>query len=898
MRTGAHRWVAPEVVQTSVMDCGPASLKCVLEGFGVPVSYGRLREACQTDVDGTSIDAMEEIAIQLGLEAEQIVLPADFLLLEEAQALPAIVVVRSPNGATHFLVAWRRHGKFLQVMDPAIGRRWMRAEDFLSQVYIHTMAVKSTDWREWATSEKFLRPLRRKLATLRVDPRISVSLINRAVTDTAWHGLAALDAATRAVESMVEAGALRRDHEPSHAVEHLFERANKGSSGFAIPEGYWSVRPAPPSPTGEDQLLIRGAVLVRISGVRPQSSEQPKPAAISSELMAALDEHPNRPGIELLRLLRADGALAPAIIICASLLAATGVIFEAVLLRSVLDMPRQFGIIGDRLGVVAILLAFLAGLLLLEFPIASGLVRMGRGLEARLRIAFLQKIPLLGDQYFHSRLTSDMAERGHSIYRIRALPNLGGQLVRSLFELILTTVGIIWLDASAAWIAIAAAITSLALPLVAQPALAERDLRLKNHVGALSRFYLDALLGLVPIRVHGAERALRREHESLLSKWVGAGLGLQRLVVWIEGVQYVLGFGIAGWLLLTHVSHRESGSVLLLIYWTLNLPVIGEQIAQLAWQYPAHRNLALRLFEPLAACQYPSAAEAPLQNAAPLEDPSSLGVAKPGAAIALEGVSVRAAGHFILEDINLTLGPNTHVAIVGESGAGKSTLVAILLGWFHPITGRVLIDGELLDAPALERLRTQTAWVDPAVQLWNRSLFDNLRYGNGDELPTPALEQSGLRSVLQKLPDGLQAQLGESGALVSGGEGQRVRFARALLKRNVRLAILDEPFRGLDRQQRRELLSNARQHWRDSTLLCVTHDVDETLAFPRVIVVHAGRIVEDGVPAELAAKADSRYRAMLSAEKSVREGLWTSQTWRHWQLEGGRLVERAINSGL
>src|SRR5437870_1695041 len=176
-----RRLLAPEVVQTSAMDCGPASLKCLLEGFGVPVSYGRLREACQTDVDGTSIDAMEEIAIQLGLEAEQIVLPADFLLLEEAQALPGIVVVRNPNGVTHFVVAWRRHGRFVQVMDPAIGRRWMPIEDFRSQVYIHTMAVKSADWREWAASEKFLRPLRRKLATLGVSGRTSVSLVDRAV---------------------------------------------------------------------------------------------------------------------------------------------------------------------------------------------------------------------------------------------------------------------------------------------------------------------------------------------------------------------------------------------------------------------------------------------------------------------------------------------------------------------------------------------------------------------------------------------------------------------------------------------------------------------------------------------------------------------------------------------
>src|SRR5688572_7068062 len=100
------------------MDCGPATLKCLLEGHGIPVSYGRLREACQTDVDGTSIDTLEDVAAQLGLAAEQTIMAPDHLLLPEADALPAIAVVRTPGGITHFVVVWRRHGRFVQIMDP------------------------------------------------------------------------------------------------------------------------------------------------------------------------------------------------------------------------------------------------------------------------------------------------------------------------------------------------------------------------------------------------------------------------------------------------------------------------------------------------------------------------------------------------------------------------------------------------------------------------------------------------------------------------------------------------------------------------------------------------------------------------------------------------------------
>src|SRR5687767_4789715 len=132
------------------MDCGPASLKCLLEGFGIPASYGRLREACQTDVDGTSIDAMEQIAVQLGLQAEQVMLPLDHLLLDEARALPAIVVIRQPSGATHFVVAWRRHRSLVQVMDPATGRGWLPLQEFLGQIYIHRQIVPAAAWREWA----------------------------------------------------------------------------------------------------------------------------------------------------------------------------------------------------------------------------------------------------------------------------------------------------------------------------------------------------------------------------------------------------------------------------------------------------------------------------------------------------------------------------------------------------------------------------------------------------------------------------------------------------------------------------------------------------------------------------------------------------------------------------
>jgi ATP-binding cassette subfamily B protein len=261
--------------------------------------------------------------------------------------------------------------------------------------------------------------------------------------------------------------------------------------------------------------------------------------------------------------------------------------------------------------------------------------------------------------------------------------------------------------------------------------------------------------------------------------------------------------------------------------------------------------------------------------------------------VAFDNVTVRAAGHTILENIDLRIPAGSHAAIVGPSGAGKSSLVGLLLGWHRAGEGVVRVDGDELDGSRLQQLRRETAWVDPAVQLWNRSLADNLTYG-AEGAPFPlarAIDAADLRSVLQNLPEGLQTRLGEGGALVSGGEGQRVRLGRAFLRGGIRLVILDEPFRGLNREQRRELLQRARRLWSDATLICITHDVSETRAFPRVVVIEAGKVVEDGAPGELAANHASRYRSMLDADRAVREGFFSDPSWRHMRLEDGVIEE-------
>ena len=832
------------------------------------MSYGRLREACQTGLDGTSIDALEVAANQLGLEAEQIMLPADHVLFPEGQALPAIIVVKLPTGLTHFVVAWRLHGNLLQVMDPAVGRRWVRATRFVDEIYRHVMPASAAGWREFAASEDFQSVLRARLGAMGIGRTGAQGLARAALSDGSWRGLGALDAAVRMVESLRRAGALTGAREAQRLIERLCAHPD------LVPPRYWSVHAAPPSEGEEEQVLMCGAVVVRIRGKHAHASSAP----LDPVLAAAVQERPLRPGRELLRLVWKSGPSVPGVLVLALAAAAAGVLVEALLFRGLFDITGELGLAGQRLGAMAAILLFSLALLLLELPVFLATARIGRQIENRLRLAFLAKIPKLGDRYFQSRLTSDMAERSHATHRLRHLPDLAREFLRSLFELCATAASIVWLEPSAAPFVFATALAAVIPAFVTQPMLAERDLRVRSHAAGLTRFYLDAMLGLFAVRAHNAGRSVRREHEKLLNEWAAASLRLQGTVARWEAAQLALMFGlVAALLLFRPLQGTDVGRVLLIVYWALNLPALGQDIAALARQYPFYRNVTLRLLDPLGAPE-----EAPRSGSiAPLNAPPAL---------EFREVRVTASGHTILDCIDLRIEPGQHVAIVGPSGAGKSSLVGLLLGWWKPSEGEVLVNGAPVNC---DLLRRSTAWVDPAVQLWNRSLFSNLCYGSEPE-PTAvgkAVDAVLLRGVLESLPAGFETRLGEGGGLVSGGEGQRVRLGRAMLRREAKLVILDEPFRGLDREKRRELLVRAREFWRASTLLCITHDLSETESFDRVLVVEAGRIVEDGTPAELCASPASRYSQLLEAEQQARTQVWEAGLWRRIRIHSGRIVE-------
>jgi ATP-binding cassette subfamily B protein len=262
----------------------------------------------------------------------------------------------------------------------------------------------------------------------------------------------------------------------------------------------------------------------------------------------------------------------------------------------------------------------------------------------------------------------------------------------------------------------------------------------------------------------------------------------------------------------------------------------------------------------------------------------------------LDAVSVIANQRALLDAVSLSVAAGEHIAVVGRSGSGKSSLIALLLGFHEASSGTLLVDGRPLDDVRRKALLQTTVWVDPGVQLWNTSVRHNVDYAvrkleHRSFLHTAEL--SDLLPVIDHLDRGLDTEVGPEGALVSGGEGQRIRLARGLHRAKVRLVVLDEAFRGLDRPTRERLTANVRAAFPNATLFSVSHDIRSALDFPRVLVVEDGRLAEDGAPRMLAAE-QSRFKRLLDAEAHALLELWGDSAWRRLFVAKGKVTDEHL----
>ena len=236
--------------------------------------------------------------------------------------------------------------------------------------------------------------------------------------------------------------------------------------------------------------------------------------------------------------------------------------------------------------------------------------------------------------------------------------------------------------------------------------------------------------------------------------------------------------------------------------------------------------------------------------------------------LAIDNVSFSYPGQrgFALKEISFQINRGEQIALVGASGAGKSTLANLLLGFFPPGEGEIMVDGTPLADLDLKEWRRQIAWVPQKPNLFQDTIAANIRLAQpvaSDGAVAAAASAAHLADFIESLPEGYQTRIGTGGARLSGGQAQRLALARAFLK-NSPILLLDEPTSQLDPVTESQLADATRALMAGRTVITIAHRLNTVFQADRILVLHEGEIVESGTHQELMA-GGSYYKDLVQA---------------------------------
>jgi ABC-type multidrug transport system fused ATPase/permease subunit len=327
----------------------------------------------------------------------------------------------------------------------------------------------------------------------------------------------------------------------------------------------------------------------------------------------------------------------------------------------------------------------------------------------------------------------------------------------------------------------------------------------------------------------------------------------------ITSVIVVLTAGLLAWaIFLWQRGEATTGDVVLVC--TLGLSVLH-----------ATRDLAVGLVDVTQHVARLSEALSTLPAPHQLCDhPEAVSLVKRGASIAFENISFCFPnGQPVFENPNLSLEPGQRTGLVGPSGAGKSTLFALLQRHYDVRGGRILVDGQDISRVTQHSLRETIAVVPQDLSLFHRSAMENIRYGRPDASDDEVFEAAiaaRCYDFVEALPDGFKTIVGERGMKLSGGQRQRIAIARAFLK-GAPLLLLDEATSALDTESEDEIQIALGSLMRGRTVVAIAHRLSTLRNFDRIVVLQAGRSMEDGSPDHLVQR-DGIYRTFVKREMS------------------------------
>jgi len=515
------------------------------------------------------------------------------------------------------------------------------------------------------------------------------------------------------------------------------------------------------------------------------------------------------------------------------------------------------------LGEVALHYGLLVGVIFLAtFFQVVVLEWIGQSIMHRLRQHLFTHLLTLDLHYFHNQPAGRLVTRLTN--DIQNMHEMFTSVMVTLFNDGLKLVGIFWfLALMNVRLALAMAVfvpLATVSTLIFSRFAREKFRAIRSQMAKINSFLAESLAGVAVIQSFGGQGRSSRVHSDLTQEYLVRSFGQIKV------------FG-----LFMPLTELMSSAAIALIIWYGGGEVIrqhltiGELAAFLSYMrlfFQPLRELSQKYSIVQAAMASAERIFQTLDTRTAMAAPTSLPTVEPtvgNGAIEFRGVDFGyEPGQSILKGIDLTVAPGETVALVGATGAGKSTLIALLVRFYDPVTGLVLIDGRDVRQLPLETLRQRVGIIMQDIFILPDTVRANIvldQEPDEDRLAA-ILDQTGLQAFIRRLPQGLDTRIGEGALNLSVGEKQLLSFVRALY-RDPAILVLDEATASIDTESENMLEQAIAAGFRGRTSLVIAHRLSTIRRVDRIVVMDQGRIVEQGSHEALMAREDSVYRGLV-----------------------------------